>query len=362
MRDVAKSWIMFAGILAACGGNGGEATEQRGSAVTSADAANFHYTAHDLPVVPPGYDYYRPEWIGLGGDAFSVGDADCGATSCRWDALKVDAAGNFTVLAQNFQVTGVDAGGDVGGCTAEVGDDGQHILHAAFLHADGQVELLSPVPDAQSTCISLLSDGGHAAYVSATTISNTGVSTQTSYVWLDGSMYPVDLPADYAPADVNDRGELVGQSGSHLHLSGFRYAAATGTTSLLEPAACDAETNALATNQQGGVLGYSFTENGEARIVAWDDANQVAGVFVDATVDGPDWLGTPRWNGNGLVVVASPVDGHTYLFSEPGVRLDLADLLADPADSLNVFVLDVNDHGDILAAVGGHSRVFIRDE
>jgi hypothetical protein len=349
--------IMLALVSVGCSGGGAEQAREGRAPLILADGTSLHYRAYDLPATPPGYYYYRPQWISLAGEAYSVGDIDCDNGSCRWDAIKVDAAGNFSVLAQDFLVGAVDAAGDVGGCTAPRDANGQHTLHAAVLHADGRLESLPTQPGEQSSCVELLSDGGSAAYVSVTSSSGSG----GSYVWFHGAALPVVLPPYPVPQDLNDRGELVGRVGSPPQFGAFRYDATSGTTSLLPPAACDQEADALATNALGGVLGYSFTQEGESRIVAWDAANQLTSVF-ESAADYPDRLGTPLWNDSGLVIVSHFGGGPTYLFPEPGVRADLADLLADPEDATDIIVLDINDHGDFLAADGARSRLFLRDD
>ncbi len=105
----------------------------------------------------------------------------------------------------------------------------------------------------------------------------------------------------------------------------------------------------MAINRKGEVLGYSFSFDGTERIGAWNRHEEFEAFFVQGTSEVPTVSNQLIWNEREYIVVSYTTDGNTYIVPEPGVRLDLADLVADGIVPPTLLAYSINERGDFLA-------------
>jgi hypothetical protein len=150
---------------------------------------------------------------------------------------------------------------------------------------------------------------------------------------------------------VNDRAELAGTFAADgaAGQRAFRYDARTGERAPLAGMDCDLTTRAFGIDQQGNVLGYSFSAGSEEHIGIWNEANAFSTLFTEGTAEFPTRSSQLTWNEDGLVFVSRTTDERTYLIPKPGVRIDLATLVDTCNAPGRLVVLSVNERGDFLA-------------
>jgi len=107
-------------------------------------------------------------------------------------------------------------------------------------------------------------------------------------------------------------------------------------------------------NSRGEVLGYSFVPGALERIGVWDAQGRFHTYFVQGTPEFPTISNGLTFNDRNTIVitqVSRPVDerNESYLVLKPGVRVKLADLVADmPAEQRRIEA--INNHGDMIGA------------
>ena len=207
-----------------------------------------------------------------------------------------------------------------------------------------------------------------ATYSEATSISNSGLIVGTSYgtsighvltlfnggtatgVDLGGGLSLSSFASIFGPPRVNDLGLVSGiadlSDGSNR---GFRYDITTGVTTVFNPLAGDHDTWAVGINAKGEVLGYSFTFNGEEHIGVWDQSGHFTTYFTEGTPAYPTISSYLYFNDLDQILITSTTDGHSYLISTPGTRIDLGSLIMDaPAGVDFSSMAGINDRGQII--------------
>jgi hypothetical protein len=117
---------------------------------------------------------------------------------------------------------------------------------------------------------------------------------------------------------------------------------------LLQPVPPDTLAWGLGINNRGDVLGYSFVSGApyHERIGVWD-RNGNFQTYFDETIVSNRLL----FNDNNLIVITLVQDSNSYLVPQPGVRLNLADLVVNmPAGQDLRSITDMNNHGDMIGS------------
>jgi hypothetical protein len=352
MKAVAVSLMLVVG-LSGVGCEGNEAPE--GSAETSAlTAKKLRYEQVDISTVPAPYDFTSVVGLSDKAEVYAQGfECDDEFIVCTLDVLKRGPNGQFEVIAEDFSMSDVTGKGDVGGCTVdnETGNG-----HAAVLRANGTLELIPRLSDEVSSCVIHLS-----APRVAVIFSFDGVET-TVYI-LDGKrITPFTLP-DASVLDINDRGQAAGiDFASPEGNRGFRFDSRIATATILEPVPPDPDSWGQAINKHGEVLGYSFAFNAIERIGKWNRQNEFETFFTEGTPEFPTISNSLIWNEDELIVVSQTTDRNTYLIPTPGVRLNLADLVADGSVDTGLLAVQINKKGDFVGFSfdTGRSLLYLR--
>jgi hypothetical protein len=256
--------------------------------------------------------------------------------------VAVYAEGVITVLQPGF-VYVANKRGTIGGSVLV--DTENFIEQAALFHGD-QVELIPrQSPEEVTSAVVALNDAGVALVTSSD-----AVGQQTVVLYQHGRTTPLDfgLPGaqTFGFLDLNNRGSISGTAGS-----GFRFDTRTGQTTQLDPLPTEPFAWALGINNRGDVLGYSFGGLPYIeRIGVWDRDGEFQTYFVEDIVSN-----RLLFNDHNLIVItriSSPASEslkNSYLVPEPGVRLNLADLVENLPVGVNLsFILDINNHGDMI--------------
>jgi hypothetical protein len=102
-----------------------------------------------------------------------------------------------------------------------------------------------------------------------------------------------------------------------------------------------------AINQAGNVLGYSFVLGSpyHERIGVWGPNDVFYTYFVENDVSS-----RLLFNDNNLIVITVIVSSHmSYVVPQPGLRLNLADLVVNLPAGQDLFsITDLNNHGDMI--------------
>jgi hypothetical protein len=339
--------VAFTLALAGCSAEAGEAPHERGSEEVTIEVSDLRYEVRDVPANLTGYSFLEPFALTSAREVLGRGsrcDSESETPTCTTDAVSIDLEGDFRVLAQDFGPQVANAHGDVGGCFSE----SPTRWHAAIIHADGDVELLSH-PDELFSCVNAISPAG-TAFVSGSSGTEADPIAFDEVV-LGEERLAVELGEGDHVVAINDRGELAGNfaSDSASGQAAARYDARTGVHTLLAGMDCDPTTRAFGVDQQGNVLGYSFSAGSEEHIGTWNQANAFSTLFTEGTAQFPTRSAQLTWNRDGLVFVSRTTDERTYLIAKPGVRVDLASLVATSNAPTRLAVLSVNERGDFLA-------------
>jgi hypothetical protein len=341
MKFVGKPLLVVGFALSGCASG---ASDVPGEAEVESDAIGVKAVSYEVRTVPenvPGYDLFGPTGVAKHGDVYGVGiDCDDEFVVCAFDALKLGLDGNFTLVVEDFSISDVNDHGDLGGCSV---DPETQIAQAAIAHPNGHVELIPRLAGELASCVVLLSDAETAIVQS---FDAEGV--QTDYVFRNGSVYPVALPASANLRDINDKGLLAGILSTASGDRAFRFDSQSQTLTLLEPVAGDPDSWGLGLNHQGEVLGYSFFFSAQERIGKWDKQGQFQTFFIEGTPAFPTVSNQLIWNKHEFIVVSDTNDGNTYVIPSPGVRLNVADLV-DGAVVPPLFAYSVDSDGSFLA-------------
>jgi hypothetical protein len=177
----------------------------------------------------------------------------------------------------------------------------------------------------------------------------------------NGRSTPLDFGPTVTSADflhINNQGIIAGTTAvlsPSFSYRGFRFDPRTGETTLLNPLPTEPHAWSVGINNRGDVLGWSFVFGGLERIGVWDPSGKFKTYFVEGTPEFPTVSNNLVFNDNNLIVisrVSSPASEqykNSYLVPEPGVRLNLADLVENLPSGRNLSIIqDVDDHGDMI--------------
>jgi hypothetical protein len=148
---------------------------------------------------------------------------------------------------------------------------------------------------------------------------------------------------------INNTGIIAGRTGNSFDgARGFRFNPRTGRTMLLEPVSPDTLAWGLGINNRGDVLGYSFVLGApyHERIGVWNRHGHFKTYFVE-TISSNLLV----FNDNNLIVITLAPGDNSYLVPQPGVRLNLADLMDNlPAGQTLRYIFVINNRGDMLGS------------
>ena len=172
-------------------------------------------------------------------------------------------------------------------------------------------------------------------------------------------------PLDFGPSisnpsrlDINNQRILSGTQTQDISpfdgTTGFRFNPRTRDAMLLNPLSTEPLAWSLDINNRGDVLGYSFVSGGLERIGVWDRKGKFKTYFVEGTPEFPTISNDLLFNDNNLIVitfVTSPASerGNSYLVPQPGIRLNIADLVENLPEGQDLgFIVDINNHGSMI--------------
>lgn len=333
-----------------------------------AQAYRYHYVSLAEVELPSGFIFFDPIAMSNGrhvyGNAYREGPPDGPLVPY----VSVYRNGALTIFQPGIVYTASEDG-TVGG---SVLTDPDNFLEQAALFRRDRVEIIPRWPGEISSFVSAMNDSGAALVVSYDSSFQ-----QSLLLYSHGRLTQLDFgPTVLNPSmlAINNHGTISGTQGPTIldHATGFRFDPRTGDVQILEPVQVAPPDPievawALGINQRGDVLGYSFVNTKKERIGIWDRDGVFTTYFVEGTPEFPTVSGRLLFNDSGLIVITlggyPSFDRNSYLVPEPGVRLNLADLVYDePPDTPPLwFINDLNNHGDMIGyTFGGGSFLLER--
>ena len=295
----------------------------------------YHYVWLDETVpLPPGFlGGFSPSAITNGDRVYGIAFAFNESDGTFINYVAVFEHGNLTIL-QEGSAGPANQGGTIGGFVLT---DAENFFTQAALFRGNEVELIPRLPGEITSFVSGINDSGMALVFSVDENFNT-----TAALYNKGKVTPLDFGPDISPPillEMNNQGIISGTTFiDGLGFRGFRFDPRTGVATLLHPLPTEPHSLAMSINNRGDVLGYSLffndIERGIERIGVWDKEGIFHTYFVEGTPEFPTISNDLKFNDNNLIVitqVSSPASesGSSYLVPSPGVRLNLADLVAD---------------------------------
>lgn len=318
-----------------------------------AQEPRYRYVSLDQTELPTGFTVFYPSAIQ---DSGRVYGSICDTAQCNVTRFAYVADGKAAVLLSvpPGSFTGpVNARGTIG---ASIQVDLVNGIYQAALVQGGQIELVPPQPGEVLAFVIALNDNGTAL------IQSYNASGGSIYVLFRGGNA---TPINFGPNITNpffsfigtcrciNNNEIIeGTEGPGLYngARGFRFDTRNGNATILDPFPGDpTETLAWgqAINQAGLVLGYSFVSGTpyHERIGVWGNNGVFYTYFVE-TIDSSQLL----FNDNNLIVITevsgSPV---SYIVPQPGVRLNLADVVVNlPVGQNLASITGLNNGGDMI--------------
>jgi hypothetical protein len=277
----------------------------------------------------------------------------CDDVSCLVQ-VAVCAQGTLTAL-QTGNAYAANNEGTVGGSVLI--DPVNYIEQAALFRGD-QVELIPPQPGEYTSFVTALNDSGMAL------VTSYDAAYQPTFVlYKNGGSTPLDFGPTVTSADflhINNQGIISGTTAvlsPSFSYRGFRFDPRSGAATPLNPLPTEPHAWGVGINNRGNVLGWSFVFGALERIGVWDRSGNFKTYFVEGTPEFPTVSNTLVFNENNLIVisrVSSPASEqykNSYLVPEPGVRLNLADLVENLPLGRNLSeIFGVNDHGDMIGS------------
>jgi hypothetical protein len=312
----------------------------------------YHYVGLDQAVpLPPGFlGGFSPSAITNGGSVFGNAFAFNESDGTFINYVAVFERGILTILQQGRANT-ANQGGTIGG---SVLTDPENFFGQAALFRGNEVELIPRLSGEIDSFVLQINDSGMALVFSVDENFNGTIA-----LYDKGEVTPLDFGPDIPSPfflRMNNHGIISGTTSIEgLGDRGFRFDPRTGLATLLHPLPTEPDSRAMGINNRGDVLGYSFVFSGIERIGVWDKEGVFHTYFVEGTPEFPTISNDLKFNDNNLIVitqVTSPASerGNSYLVPSPGVRLNLADLVADmpPEHGSLGFVGAINNHGNII--------------
>jgi len=190
-----RFWIAVPMLLAGCASNVDE-TRSEGAPL---NATAIRYEVRDISW--SGDSVWYPMAVTETGEVYGEGERDtCLQGYCSRYALKRDAAGVFTVLAEDFQVSTANHHGVMGGCfvTPPTTRSETTPLEAAVIHEDGSIERLPLLGDNIGNCVERISDGGTLLEYE---YDANGVVTH--YIHLEGQIFEANFEVAALPGPIH---------------------------------------------------------------------------------------------------------------------------------------------------------------
>jgi len=316
--------------------------------VAQANEFRYRYVSLDNPELPPGFTFFFPAAINNSDRVYGTA---CDDDSC---SIAYYRDGVVTVSQARGQANTVNERGTVGGFV--VIDPVNFVVQAALFRGD-DVELIPPQQGEVFSQVNSLNDRGTAL------VESDDVSGRINYVlYSRGRSVPFDArptvrnPVFFnfnSPGSrfINNKGVIAGSAGHTYNGDrGFRFDPRTGEAVLLEPVSPDENAWGLGINNRGDVLGYSFGGSPyHERIGVWD-RNGDFKTYFDETISTFGLL----FNDNNLIVITLAPSDDSYLVSEPGLRLNLADLVEGIPEGQKLRnITSMNDHGNMMGSGPG---------
>jgi len=319
--------------------------------VAQSQELRYRYVSLAQVELPSGFLFWFPVAIDDRGRIYGFA-LTCATATC--DSLRsyiaVYADGAVTVRQPGI-VYAANARGTIGG-SVQI-DPENFIQQAALFHGD-QVELVPPQPGEVTSFVTALNDAGMAL------VTSYDAAGQPTYVlYKNGQATPLDFGLQvFGYLRINNQGIISGTAYTLPEFSfhGFRFDTRTGETTPLAPLPTEPDAWALAINNRGDVLGYSFVAAGLERIGVWDRDAEFTTYFVEGTPAFPTISNNLLFNDNNLIVitdVSNPASerGTSYLVPKPGVRLNLADLVENLPVGQNLdSITAMNNRGNMIGS------------
>ncbi len=314
----------------------------------------YRYVSLDQIALPDGFTFFFPSAIRDNGWVYgTICDNVCSVTQLAY--VKDGSLTSLGPIPPGSFTGPVNKRGVVGG--GVLVDPVNFIVRAA-LFRDGKVELVPPQPGETFASVDALTDHDTAL------VQSFNASGRTYVLYSKGAATPIDFgPNLIGPRPcftfsgiskcMNDKELIEGVEGPGIFngARGFRFDPRNGESAILNPYSGDpTETLAWgqAINERSDVLGYSYTlgvRPYHERIGVW----RTNGVFDTYYVEN---ISTNRllFNDDNLIIITlTPPPQTSYIVPQPGVRLNLADLVVNlPAGQGLSLIADLNNHGDMI--------------
>lgn len=291
----------------------------------------YRYVSFNDAVLPPGFLFFDPVAINDSGRVYGTLYDE---TDIIYVAVYED--GVVTIINPGFTVAANESG-TVGGAVV---NDPVNFTTQAVLFRGAQVELIPA--DTEFSSVIDLNDSGTALAASS-----------EYFLYKNGKTTALDFGPNALPylfLHINNEGTVSGTNSiSSGHNRGILLDTKTGKTTQLDPLPTEPDSWAVDINNSGKVLGYSFISGGTERIGLWDKKGKFKTYFVEGTPEYPTISNRLVFNDNHLIVITSTSDGKSYLVTEPGVRLNVADRVKNmPEDQRLSVIFDINNKGDMI--------------
>jgi hypothetical protein len=315
----------------------------------------YRYVSFD-DKAPPGFAYFVPTGINNSGKvAGTVYNCD-EFFVCSDYHVAVYEKGKVTVLHPGYAGP-INSSGTIGG-TVDL--DPENYTTQSALFRKQKVELVPPQPGELTSFLQRLNDPHTVLITSYDTEFN-----RTSLLYKNGKSTVLDFGPTLTNAlsyEITGMNNETIMSGTVLFANpgrattnrAFRFDPRTGQTTVFEPVETDTQTWGLDINNDGGILGYSFRFSGIERIGVWDRDGNFKPYFVEGTPEFPTISNALVFNDNNLIVISrvrrpAAEANNSYLVPEPGIRLNLADLVLNLPEGVKLYeVTAINNAGDIL--------------
>jgi len=333
-----------------------------------ADGLHWRYVSLDQATLPPPFVFFNPSDISDDGSVVGfVCDSTCTVTS-----IGIFKDGKVTLLpglpSGSLLFSGpINARGTVGFSIL----DPVTFLGPAALFRNGKVEIIPPQPGESSASVLGLNDNDTAIVESFDANFNS-----TFVLYSDGKAAPINFPSIIMNPFfgfggvckcINNERTIEGiafNQGIFTDARGFRFNPPKGIAMLLNTFPGDpTETLAWgqAINEGGDVLGYSFVSKPpyHERIGLWDNKGTFHTYFVE-NVSSNRLL----FNDDKLIVITeffNPPPRVSYFVPEPGVRLNLADLVVNLPVGQDLFLITgLNNQGDMIGVSSGGGNFLLQ--
>jgi hypothetical protein len=311
----------------------------------------YRYVPLDQVELPSGFEIFYPIALGNGGRVYGTAfPFDVSASP----QVAVYDGGVVTALAPGLAFTASRSGLVGGGVLL----DPVAFTTQAALFRGGKVELIPRLPGEYTSNVMRVTDSGLALVVSYDENFQS-----TLLLSKNGRLTPLPIDGSFLNfLDMNNRGQISGITFvPGLGYRAFRFDTRTGESTLLDPLPTEPHSWGMAINDRGDVLGYSFVFSAVERIGVWDSKGGFQTYFVEGTPQFPTVSNRLRFNDNNLIVITDTFDDNSYLVPNPGVRLNLSDLVVNlpPGQGALRYVINVNNHGDMLGFGPGFNGAFL---